>query len=1289
MHETRCTILTMPQLLAVRLASEGGLEITLSPTPVEERQQGSSPVQMLASACLNIPLSLRQLPRVNRFNTASSESPSSTNLPVTPVPVQYLPFVYQLNGTDDATRDLIFALLQERDATGLEIALACMSPRSGALVSEQLGPDCLLAKVNLSTLDEAPEEGFRGPCRPAAMQNDYTESVTVSAPLDFLRLIWELSVVNAEGFYLFYVDAAGNDLPSELFSAAEVGSVPTANVDLVVTFGQPASRVTLQRWHNSILCDDEEIENSSKPIYLSVLDNACVAEPELCFVPGSAALTSPPAGIGQAGTLASRFFHLDSNALPDVRISPSLCRHDDDPLVSIAEWSGSIFNFYLQRGTGASADVVVNARFDPATVVTRVYLSSAANPDQLSVRDQWIQIQDRYQTIRAQLTNPYVHPVVMSSLSAGSLGEEATTRSRLTDFVDNVLAQVASAIATSEPPNWQWQANSVSTSLELPLLFAEIAGLMADITPVTLSIDFTREAPLVTPTAQTESVEVPEAVYSVPPDLNLGIGSPGDLSSRNGGIKAFARSFEDAFAGWDGASGVLKLARRADIGERNGESLAESFWVVRWSLTAGLSVQFQQRTVPPDESIAYFARRPLSTSLIFQQVRVGSPEGAWIFTDVDIDAWADSFLCAFDAFLAPDLAVAIAILDDRNGTTFYSQLLACKRRLSQVVPCAMLPVFRDQVGFGKIDAARMHLAQGMLVSLSSAYRVSSIVQAAADVRIMGSGTAEHPPQLYGSISPPDTEPVNGSASPAALNQYKLLTSELGLQTGLQWLTTRVNLERPAAQSELTLPLSYKISFLQHDFQTTQMGYTPSAWLKFVLPGDAILSPTVTQNAQIPVPLLVYPASPLLLSQTASLSPPASPPRNDLGIEGEIAALLKWNYDVEIACQCMMQDQLFFEVTFNEVVLYDNPDDPILPTMAPSGERTIENLFHALALYQLGQPALLAQVGVIGDEAYPNNAKPQASGAAHEIIGQFVAIANAVEAAWPDYSDTQRKTETFVPVIAVSESYCIQFSAGGVLSLYGHGQNNTAPMQWPVLIVGEHFWEPDAQSAITLKDDADQTWYKVSLSSENADQPDFHSAVNMTISWQALDLRQRKSARFSAWIKRNAELVLGRPTTADFVYITERVEFANPVLPLLTIKEISIMQPANTLAGTIEQMLCPFHSFVQGPDVSMKFTVQYRFVIAADSAGRPSVAATVPVLLVPSMTLDPGISFTATQLATQIGSWHANLAPSRQGAVLVFALTIFTGAPSSPASLVSIESIPFDVHAQSTTWWTGS
>ncbi|QGU88492.1 hypothetical protein [Erwinia sorbitola] len=270
-------LLNRLQALLTQPPEQAHLQLSLEGSE-QDQDIANSPIGAVAT--LQIRLSLTQV------STAALHRDGS---PASPQP-KVQPNIYQLNGTDEATRELIYQALQG-DLSGATLRLLYLPQGSTEWVSDDLDPLVLLAKLNLSTLNQVEQVSRMHSMMLAALPAD-SDAALVSDAQRFLRLVWELSVVRAPGYYLHYRSRDGQGLPDTLFAdtASSNGSpddptqktvqgshAGTADLMIIVEFGdQPASQLTLSPCHNSLWIDaDSQIaaligqlyDASGEPLY--------------------------------------------------------------------------------------------------------------------------------------------------------------------------------------------------------------------------------------------------------------------------------------------------------------------------------------------------------------------------------------------------------------------------------------------------------------------------------------------------------------------------------------------------------------------------------------------------------------------------------------------------------------------------------------------------------------------------------------------------------------------------------------------------------------------------------------------------------------------------------------------------------------------------------------------------------------------------------------------------------------------------------------------------------------
>jgi hypothetical protein len=728
------------------------------------------------------------------------------------------------------------------------------------------------------------------------------------------------------------------------------------------------------------------------------------------------------------------------------------------------------------------------------------------------------------------------------------------------------------------------------------------------------------------------------------------------------------------------------------------------FWVLRWSPTAGIDVVFEKPSPTRDELLVYWALKPLNTSPMS-----GTFDGK-TYSKFDLDVWAQHFLAAVDAFLAPQLAVAVALLDERHGTPYYQQLLSYKQQLAQAIPRSLANVLADQAGMGDAEQARERLSQALLSRLSNAYTVSTVVQAAAQVSIVGradisTSPGAPPPQLYGSVGPGGASAASPSFSPSgasASRPYTFSPGELKLAGDgtppNQWMTVLLTVADPSNQSEIAVPLTYQVNYLQHDFMTSEAyeGYVPSSWLKFILPSQPALTLPVTGPgspapvAQIPIPLPFVPDTPVLSDQIAKQSTAVASPASPTSIQQEIENAMRWDYLATVQHDWAAQDSLDFIITYNAAVSTAGVGARLGGSPTPLAAA----LFNALAPFVAGYPQLSAQFGAIVQEAYPSKGSPgPGSPGASAIIQQFTQLVGAVAEAWSSQplaleiatGGTTRIDEfVLMPIPSSPDALSVRLRGRAV-----QPQSPSLPDFWPSLSpqglgVTLPTWAPDPSQA-QYKDgwwELEHTWAGLG--------PGAHIGTLdlLKLSWNALHVLDRQTAELSAYVVRNAELIQGAPTNPDFIYQTQTVRFANPAIPLIVAQPLPPLTPLQTLTETLEQIFAPMMGAGQTLDAFIRLEANYSYALVPGPEG-DAVIASSAILLADDVMLDGGgvsPGTIAVPIAAEIGTWYRTHRLPSAGSRLNLAITLFATVELQQFPLVQFEDIPIRVDGVPPTWW---
>ncbi len=318
------TLLPFPHALRSQVAASAGAD----------PQTGSGLWISLASGSKASPTAPTRTTAIDGFGWATQADFGLRQVPDPNAPGQSLPYVYEVYGVDqDASADLRQLLDYARGAGGSDLlTLALLYPLSAAsatgpaLQSDPVDPaGVLLVKANLSTRSNPPVAASAMIRARAVTQDDGAISAATMSPADaraFLTLLWEATVTNTGGYYLYYrVGSSGAGLPASVFNQD-----PTATVSLLVT-AFPASgggaTIPLRTFHNTALVTD----NLADP-------NAVVfaVPPQLPLPSGAATLAGLAASLGTSPESLGAANATTANLLvPDQTITVGNASHQVQP----------------------------------------------------------------------------------------------------------------------------------------------------------------------------------------------------------------------------------------------------------------------------------------------------------------------------------------------------------------------------------------------------------------------------------------------------------------------------------------------------------------------------------------------------------------------------------------------------------------------------------------------------------------------------------------------------------------------------------------------------------------------------------------------------------------------------------------------------------------------------------------------------------------------------------------------------------------------------------------------
>lgn len=1314
--QRRATTYPLPQSLRERLASDG--------VPAARLLKNG------LNTSLESPTHFKWALRID-FSAKKVERPVDATPPSTedPAPQETMEFVantYMFGGTNEVTRDLIGKLLDLAGSpagnanalngvTGMRLSfeldgkvdgLAGHAMANTSAHAGNLGPDVVLMKTNLSTVS-APQTGLQQVAHPDP--DDYSAAMTTDQVRRFLRLIWEASIVNAPGYYLYY-DTSEGGIPEDAFQ----GRSNSAPMSLFVTFDD------LYPWCNTLL-----LENTALPLetaYTFAEDNLRLETNEPTWMPSIAPgaiafeLTrqNPEAVAPQsmATELGSMFnllsYYIDgtgntfTSSMRGLPVGPSSTNPDDPTLEPPhgAPWvyrqGIRIFPFAegaptIQPNTYLGTGNPVTIRFEFLDIFGNLYAGTPPNAltatvlytDTIVGINQWPGVASGFQVnpdsgnitvtlsfaadsypvnashseasleifhqVREQLNGPGVFAELSSTLAPDLAPVDV--KSQLVAFVDDVIAHIDGTDRVTEA--------TITRNLSITGITALERGKVTSHSfEVDVALAIRRNPDLVEPIPESTE-KLPDAlrsITSVPPEPVTGIvDSPPPTETYDDGqelaLAKFAREFEAAYP-------ELKVA--TGFG-RNGPA---TIWAVRLQLGgSGAPGMFAAR----GGDASFFAPAPLSTTLENRDdipMTLGGVVTAVSVTNIDMDVLGREFLAEVDNVLGP----AIAPTARKINSAAYLNLVKAKETLAGGIIKGVTNVLEADSGTDSaLKEAREIYKQRLLVKLSSAYDVESAV-----VFPMSTANSGALARLYGGAR----EKV------ASADDFSFSAAKVDLAPGTRNLAFLVDANRATAQASIHVDLEYAVSHVEHDIDQPSNGYEASSWLNFVIQNKTVNLGEV----DIPIPLREYPTPPALIDQE---SIPV-----DIDNATTVQAATLWEYRYTFHQAVVAQDSVFANVQFN---------------VGPDGIRDLqdvpEDLLTCLARFHYEFPEIKSEINSLarGNKVITNDTERNTLSAA---LSRFATLASDVAREWGLWVET--------PLGRRLDELALE------------------PYEWDFEYIerpddGNNFIVEAAKRYVTPGFAHSLPWLEVLQKNEdghfvavtperdvvNADVVRFRyewaGQVNeertRTLYWRNLDVLHTENAWGGIRLSRNLNLSrIGsttRPVNPRFIYETQQVRFVNKVTPLIDNKRpIDITGGSDEKKG-LNQHLSSLLRDLFGPALGqtnphprlIKMGVRYAYDVRGqggdavgpaqnpDDLGFYEFQAFLPVTQVLPFNLLPTVTDLdefAGDLANRMTSWLNAVNPSRARAFYEFDLAIFAALSATDLPVLRLRRLWLDL-----------
>lgn len=406
-----------------------------------------------------------------------------------------------------------------------------------------------------------------------------------------------------------------------------------------------------------------------------------------------------------------------------------------------------------------------------------------------------------------------------------------------------------------------------------------------------------------------------QAISNISPNI---IASSDDELEKTVTIQDFTRAFEEA----------LPSFKLASSGEND-----TNLQVIRFG-EAGAVKKIRIKTADYGshgiKAPKYYALRPLSNSFISRTVMVNAfkdlgdyeKSNSHVFTNIDLDIWAKRFLTDYEYFLSDGYAGELANYD----TGEVNRLISIKEKLAEGIARQLIYIGNEK---SKSGAYPVRLLKDRLKrSLTSAYRIASIAE--YDMEFSCSDKI----RLTTTVVNKNEADENNEAKSILIQSSKLDSSE----------TTFCIIYEAQNPNEtgFAVDLGMSVNELEYGISGGRSGYESSNWLKFINPitehdVNPFIEVSLHSDILVPNPLRNCPQIPELTEHKQQ--------EKEFRTSEELHI---WDYNLSCSLEAAEQDTYNYEIRF--------ADDMLMRSMLDQ-----YRLFDALAQYEYVRDELLESV----------------------------------------------------------------------------------------------------------------------------------------------------------------------------------------------------------------------------------------------------------------------------------------------------------------------------------------
>jgi hypothetical protein len=1228
--------------------------------------------------------------------------------------------IFSLLGSDEANRAALQALLNDPKVAVTAVDLL-YSPSRGTWKSTKIPQ--VLVRTDLST------SNVPGVAAQAAVSDPTSPNCSNYAKLGagqlmrFLRLVWEVSVVHSDGFYLQVENldlqmfdqgpadlmllvrfgTEGNIVPATAYQNSLVGLAPEAGKAIFSTVASNAAGTPVEVWAASypggsvgwsITWDNapDEADANSERFLEGLYQMVSYRVEKVNGQPIATNWSHPVTAQDESPEQSSKTTWTYQRAFETAPVTGSDNRYADvndtfTVRISIEDIFGNtlpesmlptrdlkvLYNddilglgdwagtqaFYL-IAEGVGGGIELRLQLSlDTTVVTDS--EGEIDPEQLA-RTTLL-----YEQLADQLTDPNMKAEVDTGkiLAPGPLStltNGTTLLSGLSNFVNQIVDWLkAVALLKAGGPG----DGPAPVTLSMNVVKSQPTQWPGDLQELVVTLILERAG--VTDEIAKKAPEVRRVDSTVQP-----VEEPSSDEDPTG-LTPFADNFETAYYPFDGQKGVVKVATGTNSDLSSMRFGRRSIWLQRWGVDAGTAVKILNKTSNPPVPPVFYAPPPLSTQLItrtVKELRKYDPANpnvyedvAIVFSSTDMDQWAANFLATVETIFSPQMASAVAV-QSTASSELYDPFVDNKESLAGSISQKTDYIYDEAPGTGDPDSAKETWRQALLRTLENDYGFSALTQLKALVTLHGKiepdGDPNNPPQLYGVVQVPG-EPADQKLP------YSLTPTRLPLVEGDNWLNFLVSAQDPAAQRAFTLDLDYEVNQLEHlrDGAASACGYTPSSWLTFVLQQNPVELPQGRENT------LTQPIGSTRIPIPLRSYPPlpklfATSATQNANI-GEISKALTWKCSVTVERSSADQDSLTLSLSFNETETLVTASKAAASLLA-AGRPAPNDLYDALARFVFEYPQLKPLIDQVVDGS-PNSIT---------AVKEFSELIAGAALTWPKWQPPQAPKGGLLQAGSDSNlevwNFDIQNVENGVnLMVKVTSSRGQSPLPWP-----------DIEGYTKISETDDTAVYQPTNGV---------SLATLAMSWDHLYILDYQNVRPSAYTERNRNLAVPpQQTNPAFVYRTETVTWPTPVVPLVSVGQLINLPSGTSLKAAVANMLTQLSTAPQGSRTNgtgkrldIETSIDYRYQVFSHKDD--SVFSLLPVFLLKTEVVPGAVEPTAAEIAVNLSAWHNNTQAESKEASLRFVLTIFSRTNvdnQNPLPLVQFPELVIPVGDDG--WW---